>query len=62
MVLDLTVKVKINHEEDNRIDFGFFEKQTKNPKVILADSVRSMSKKIDNPHSGGTKEAEKHKD
>ena len=41
----LDVKVKINHVEDNRIDFEFFEKPTKNPKVILADSALSMSKK-----------------
>ena len=42
-VLDL--KVKVNHEEQNRIDFEFFEKPTKNPRVILADSALSFSKK-----------------
>ena len=42
-VLDL--KVKVNHEEQNRIDFEFFEKPTKNPRVILADSTLSFSKK-----------------
>ena len=42
-VLDVTVN--INYEEDNRIDFEFFEKPTKNPKVILANSALSTSKK-----------------
>ena len=42
-VLDL--KVKVNHEEQNRIDFEFFEKPTKNPRVIMADSALSFSKK-----------------
>ena len=43
-VLDGTVNVKSN--EQNRIDFEFFEKPTKNPRVILADSAMSISKKI----------------
>jgi hypothetical protein len=42
-VLDVTVKV--NEEENNRIDFEFFEKPTKNPRVILADSALSFTKK-----------------
>ena len=42
-VLDVTVN--INYKEDNRIDFEFFEKPTKNPKVILANSALSTSKK-----------------
>jgi hypothetical protein len=42
-VLDL--KVNVNHDEQNRIDFEFFEKPTKNPRVILADSALSFSKK-----------------
>ena len=40
----LDVEVKINKEEGNRIDFQFFEKPTKNCKVILADSAL-------NPHA-----------
>jgi hypothetical protein len=42
-VLDVTVKV--NKEMKNRIDFEFYEKQTKNPKVILSDSALSSSTK-----------------
>ena len=42
-VLDVTVD--INYKEDNRIDFEFFERPTKNPKVILANSALSISKK-----------------
>ena len=41
----LDVEVNINQAEENRIDFEFFEKPTKNPKVILATSALSMSKK-----------------
>ena len=41
----LDVEVNINKEEENRIDFEFFEKPTKNSKVILADSALSLSKK-----------------
>ena len=41
----LDVKVKVNEEENNRIDFEFFEKTTKNPRVILADSALSFSQK-----------------
>ena len=41
----LDVKVDINVKENCRIDFEFFEKQTKNPKVILANSALSFSKK-----------------
>ena len=43
----LDVEVKINKEEGNRIDFQFFEKPTKNSKVILADSAL-------NPHAKRT--------
>ena len=31
----LDVKVNVNEKEANRIDFEFFEKETKNPRVIL---------------------------
>ena len=41
----LDVEVNINKKEENRIDFEFFEKPTKNPRVILADSALSLSKK-----------------
>ena len=41
----LDVKVDINYEEGNRIDFQFFEKPTKNPRLILANSALSFSKK-----------------
>ena len=41
----LDVKVRVNQEVENRIDFEFFEKPTKNPKVILADSALSSSSK-----------------
>ena len=41
----LDVKVDVNQEEDNRIDFEFFEKPTKNPCVILASSAISNSQK-----------------
>ena len=42
-VLDVTVNVNV--KEHNRIDFEFFEKPTKNPRVIMADSALSFSKK-----------------
>ena len=42
----LDIRVNINHADMNRIDFEFYEKTTKNPKVILADSALSFSKKI----------------
>ena len=41
----LDIKVDVNHEKDNRIDFEFFEKPTKNPCVILASSALSNSQK-----------------
>ena len=41
----LDVKVDVNQEEDNMIDFEFFEKPTKNPCVILASSALSNSQK-----------------
>lgn len=41
----LDVKVDINEEENYRIDFEFFEKPTRNPKVILMDSALSFSQK-----------------
>ena len=41
--LDLTVSV--NEEKENRIDFEFYEKTTKTPKVILADSAINSSSK-----------------
>ena len=42
-VLDLTVNM--NPVEGNRIDFEFFEKPTKNSRVILANSALGWSKK-----------------
>ena len=41
----LDVKVDINETENFRIDFEFFEKPTRNPKVILSDSALSFSQK-----------------
>ena len=41
----LDVKVQINKEEGNRIDFEFFEKPTKNSKVILANSALNPNAK-----------------
>ena len=35
----LDIKVDVNEDEVNRIDFEFFEKPTKNPSVILANSA-----------------------
>ena len=41
----LDVKVNVNKSEQNRIDFEFFEKPTKTPRVILASSALSWSTK-----------------
>ena len=41
----LDVKVKVNQKENNRIDFEFYQKPTKHPKVILASSALSFRKK-----------------
>ena len=41
----LDVKVNVNHDENNRIEFEFYQKPTKNPLVILADSALSHSQK-----------------
>ena len=41
----LDVKVNVNELENNRVDFEFYEKTTKNPKVILMDSALSFSQK-----------------
>ena len=41
----LDIKVKVNCDEMNRIDFEFYEKPTRNPIVILASSALSYSKK-----------------
>ena len=41
----LDVVVDVNQEEDNRIEFEFFEKPTKKPRVILASSALSFSQK-----------------
>ena len=41
----LDVKVNVNEKENNRIDFEFFEKPTKNSRVILVTSALSFSKK-----------------
>ena len=37
-VLDL--KVNLNREMDNRIDYEYFEKPTKNSSLLLADSTK----------------------
>ena len=42
-VLDLTTNINI--KERNRIDYEFFEKPTKNPKLILANSALNASTK-----------------
>ena len=42
-VLDL--EVGINEKEKFRLDYEYYEKPTKHPKVILADSALSMSQK-----------------
>ena len=41
----LDIQVKINKNEKNRIDFQYYEKPTKTPRVILANSALSFSKK-----------------
>ena len=41
----LEIKVRINEIEMNRIDFEYYEKPTKNPRVVLASSALSQSKK-----------------
>ena len=41
----LDVKVGINENENNRIDFEFYEKPTRNPRVILMDSALSHAQK-----------------
>ena len=41
----LDIQASINVKEMNRIDFEFFDKETKNPFVILANSALSWSKK-----------------
>ena len=41
----MDIQVNINSKERNRIYFEFFEKTTKNPLVILANSALSWSKK-----------------
>ena len=39
------MKVNVNCMENNIIDFEFFEKPTKNPRVILVDSAMSLAQK-----------------
>ena len=41
----LDIKVNVNQEEDNRINFEFISNPTKNPRVILASSATSQSQK-----------------
>ena len=41
----LDIKVNINDNEKNRIDFEFYEKPTQNCRVILASSALSFTKK-----------------
>ena len=41
----LDVKVCVNKEEGNRLDFEFFEKPTKNSRVTLANSALSLKSK-----------------
>ena len=42
-VLDL--EIKMNETEENRIDYEFFEKSTKNPKLLLAESAINKNSK-----------------
>ena len=42
-VLDITVRINI--EAQNRLDFEFYEKPTKNPRVVLASSALSFRQK-----------------
>ena len=42
-VLDL--KIKVNLTENHRIDYEFFEKPTKNPKILMADSAINAKSK-----------------
>ena len=41
----LDIMVNVNQEIKNRIDYEFYEKPTKNPRVIMADSALSFTKK-----------------
>ena len=41
----LDVKINVNENENNRIDYEFFEKPTKNPFVILSSSALSNAQK-----------------
>ena len=41
----LDLKVSVNEEKESRIDYEFFEKPSKNPKVILADSAINSAAK-----------------
>ena len=41
----LDVEVSINRDEGNRIDFEFYEKPSRNDKVILEDSALTASQK-----------------
>ena len=42
-VLDL--EIKVNKEKENRIDYEFFEKPNKNPKILLAESAINAASK-----------------
>ena len=42
-VLDL--EIKMNQEEVNRIDYEYFEKPTKNPKILMAESAINANSK-----------------
>ena len=41
----LDIKLNVNREMGNRIDYEFYEKSTKHPKVLLADSAINSSSK-----------------
>ena len=41
----LDIKLNVNREMGNRIDYDFYEKSTKHPKVLLADSAINSSSK-----------------
>ena len=41
----LDIMVSVNEDMENRIDYEFFEKPTKNPRVILADSAINSTAK-----------------
>ena len=57
-ILDL--EVNVNKEEQNRIDFEFYEKPSKNKRVILEDAALPSKQKANNSKTGVPKKAEEH--